>query len=153
MSTDTITKDKVLRIERLIAATPERLFELWTEPSELIKWWGPEGYTTPKHAMDVRPGGRWRTTMHSPTGTDHTVSGIYRTIDPPRRLVFTWGWDDDNGTRGHETEVTVTFDPAPGGTRMVLVQQVFADKDSRGRHEHGWSSSFVCLEREATRAA
>jgi len=91
--------------------------------------------------------------MHSPTGTHHTVSGIYRTIDPPRRLVFTWGWDDDNGARGHETEVTVTFDPAPGGTRLVLVQQVFADKDSRGRHEHGWSSSFVCLEREATRAA
>ena len=100
MSADTITEDRVLRIERLIAATPERLFELWTEPSELIKWWGPEGFTTPKHAMDVRPGGRWRTTMRSPAGTDHTVSGIYRTIDPPRRLVFTWGWDDDNGQRG-----------------------------------------------------
>ena len=70
--------------------------------------------------MDVRPGGRWRTTMRRPDGTEHTVSGIYRAIEPPRRLVFTWGWDDDAGMRGHETEVTVTFEPTTGGTRMVL---------------------------------
>jgi uncharacterized protein YndB with AHSA1/START domain len=151
MSTDTLTKDKVLRIERVIAATPERLFELWTEPEQLVKWWGPEGATTPKHAIDVRPGGRWRTTMRLANGSDHTVSGIYRAIEPPKRLVFTWGWDDDAGMRGHETEVTVTFEPTTGGTRMRLVQQAFVDKDSRDRHEQGWGSSFVCLEREATR--
>ena len=102
--------------------------------------------------MDVRPGGRWRTTMRSPEGKHHTVSGIYRALEPPRR-VFTWGWDDDNGARGHETEVTVTFEPTPGGTRMVLTQQAFADAESRGRHEHGWGSSLVCLEREAKRTA
>ena len=111
MSTDTLTKDKVLRMERVIAASPERLFALWSEPEELVKWWGPEGFTTPKYTMDVRPGGRWRTTMHSPDGKDHTVSGIYRAIEPPKRLVFTWGWDDAAGMRGHETEITVTFEP------------------------------------------
>ena len=146
----TATKEKItLRMERTIAAAPQRLFELWTDPEELIKWWGPEGFTTPQHAIDVRPGGRWRTTMRSPDGKNHTVSGIYRAIEPPKRLVFTWGWDDDAGMRGHETEVTVTFEPVTGGTRMVLVQQGFADADSRGRHEHGWGSSFVCLERAA----
>ena len=151
MSADTMTKDKVLRLERVIAATPERLFALWTEPEELVKWWGPEGFATPKHAMDVRAGGRWRTTMRRPDGTEHTVSGIYRTLDPPRRLVFTWGWDDDAGMRGHETEVTVTFEPTPGGTRMVLLQTGFADKDSRDRHNDGWTSSFTCLAREAAK--
>ena len=54
MSTQTIAKDKVLRMERVIAATPERLFALWTEPEQLIKWWGPEGFTTPQQDMDVR---------------------------------------------------------------------------------------------------
>jgi uncharacterized protein YndB with AHSA1/START domain len=152
MSTKT-KDDTSLRMERVIAATPERLFALWSEPEELIKWWGPEGYTLPKHAHDVRPGGRWRTTMRRPDGTDHTVSGIYRTIEPPKRLVFTWGWDDDAGLRGHETEVTVTFEPTTGGTRMALVQQAFSDKDSRDRHDHGWSSSFIRLEREALRSA
>jgi uncharacterized protein YndB with AHSA1/START domain len=153
MSTEALDKDKVLRVERIIAATPERLFALWTEPEELAKWWGPEGFTIPKYAMDVRPGGRWRTTMHRPDGTENVVSGIYRVIEPPRRLVFTWGWDDENGTRGHETEVTVTFEPASGGTRMTLVQQTFVDTDSRNRHEHGWNSSFVCLAREAEQAS
>ena len=151
MSTDALQNDKVLRMERLIATTPERLFEIWTEPEQLAKWWGPEGFTIPKYTMDVRPGGRWRTTMHRPDGTENVVSGIYRVIEPPRRLVFTWGWDDDAGMRGHETEVTVTFEPAPGGTRMVLVQQTFTDADSRNRHEHGWESSFVCLAREAVK--
>jgi len=50
-------------------------------------------------AIDVRPGGRWRTTMRLSNGSEHTVSGIYRTIEPPKRLVFTWGWDDDAGVR------------------------------------------------------
>jgi uncharacterized protein YndB with AHSA1/START domain len=151
MSTDTLTDNKVLRMERVIAATPERLFELWTDPEELAKWWGPEGFTTPTYSMDVRPGGRWHTTMRRPDGSEHTVSGIYRAIEPPRRLVFTWGWDDDAGMRGHETEVTVTFEPAAGGTRMTFVQQTFVDADSRNRHEHGWGSSFVCLAREAAK--
>jgi uncharacterized protein YndB with AHSA1/START domain len=87
--------------------------------------------------------------MRSPQGDLHTVSGVYRTIDKPRRLVFTWGWDDDKGVRGHETEVTVTFEPAPGGTRMVLLQQTFKDKDQRDKHNQGWTSSFECLARVA----
>jgi uncharacterized protein YndB with AHSA1/START domain len=150
MSTET-KDDTTLRIERLIATTPETLFSLWTKPEQLVKWWGPDGFTIPKYLMDVRPGGRWRTTMRRPDGTEHVVSGIYRTIDPPRRVSFTWGWDDDAGMRGHETEVTVTFEPTPGGTKMVLTQQAFVDKDSRDRHAHGWSSSFVCLEREVVK--
>ncbi len=144
-----VQDDQVLRIERLIPASPERLFELWSEPSELVKWWGPDGFDVPASALDVRPGGYWRTTMRSPQGDLHTVSGVYRTIDKPRRLVFTWGWDDDTGLRGHETEVTVTFEPAPGGTRMVLLQQAFENKDQRDRHNQGWSSSFECLARVA----
>jgi uncharacterized protein YndB with AHSA1/START domain len=151
MSADTLTEDRVLRLERVIATTPERLFALWSEPEEIARWWGPEGFTCPHYDMDVRPGGRWRTTMRRPDGTEHVVSGIYRVIDPPRRISFTWAWDDDAGLRGHETEVTVTFEPVPGGTRMVLTQQIFRDKDSRDRHRQGWSSSLVCLEREVVK--
>jgi uncharacterized protein YndB with AHSA1/START domain len=144
----TVKEDTTLRMERLIATTPETLFGFWTKPEMLIRWWGPEGYTTPEHGMDVRAGGRWRTVMHSPEGKSFTVSGVYRTLEPPRRLVFTWAWDDDAGLRGHETEVTVTLEPVPGGTKMVLVQKGFVDADSRDRHQRGWGSSFVCLERE-----
>jgi len=145
-----VNEDNVLRLERLIAAPPERVFELWTEPEDLVRWWGPDGYDVPVHALDVKPGGRWRTTMRSPDGQLLTVSGVFRTIEPPRRLVFTWGWDDEHGVRGPETEVTVTFDAAPGGTRLVLMQQVFESQESRDNHSKGWSSSFDCLERLVT---
>lgn len=142
-----VNEDLVLRIERLIAAPPERVFALWTEPEQLVKWWGPDGFHIPQQALDVRPGGTWRTTMRSPEGSLHIVSGVYREIDPPRRLVFTWGWDDDQGARGHETEVTVTLEPAPGGTRLTLTQQAFQDKDARDKHGFGWNSSLDCLAR------
>jgi len=146
-----VKEDTTLRMERLIATTPETLFGFWTRPELLIRWWGPEGFTTPQHALDVRPGGRWRTTMRSPEGKNFVVSGVYRTLEPPRRLVFTWAWDDDAGLRGNETEVTVTFEPVPGGTRMLLVQQGFRDVESRDRHQRGWGSSFVCLKREVVK--
>jgi uncharacterized protein YndB with AHSA1/START domain len=139
--------DRVLEVERLIAAPPERVFELWTEPEQLVKWWGPDGADIPAHDLDIRPGGHWRTTMRLADGTQHTVSGVYRRIERPRRLVFTWGWVDEHGSRGHETEVTVTFDAAPGGTRIRLVQQAFESKQSRDMHGIGWESTFVCLDR------
>jgi uncharacterized protein YndB with AHSA1/START domain len=149
MTDTSVVDERVLRMERLIAAPPERVFDLWTEPDLLVQWWGPEGFDVPASTLDVRPGGHWRTTMRAPDGALHTVSGIYRVIEPPRRLVVTWGWDDDKGVRGHETEVTVTFEAAPGGTKLVLRQQTFANSDQRNRHSHGWSSSFDCLERFA----
>jgi uncharacterized protein YndB with AHSA1/START domain len=138
-----------LRLERLIAAPPEELFPLWTTPELLVTWWGPDGVDIPEHALDIRPGGAWRTTMRQPNGTRHTVSGKYLEVDPPRRLVFTWAWEDAAGIRGHETVVDVRFESAPGGTRLVLHQARFLDRESRDRHQHGWSSSFDCLVRAA----
>jgi len=136
-----------LRVERLIPAPPERVFELWTDPKLLARWFGPEGYTVPKHAMDVRPGGAWHTTLLAPDGTVRNVGGVYRAIEKPKRLVLTWGWVDAAGTRGHETEITVTFAPAPGGTRLVLCQREFESANARDLHGIGWNSTFNKLER------
>ena len=77
------------------------------------------------------------------------MSGVYNTIDPPRRLVFTWAWDDDDGVRGHETQVTVPLEPTPGGTRLRLVQEDFQNREVRDLHNGGWSSSLNKLQRLA----
>jgi uncharacterized protein YndB with AHSA1/START domain len=140
------TDDHVLHMERLIAAPPERVFQYWTEPELFMRWFGPEGYDIPQYDGDLRPGGRWRTTMRSPEGKVMRVSGVYRAIDPPRRLVFTWAWDGDTGP-GHETEVTVLFEPTPGGTRLRLTHQTFESKDSRDNHRFGWTSTLNKLEK------
>jgi uncharacterized protein YndB with AHSA1/START domain len=138
--------DRTLVIERVFKASPEKVFKAWTNPAILVKWWGPEGFDTPECKMDVRAGGEYRTTMVSPDGKSHTVSGIYREISPPNRLVMTWGWEED-GQRGHETIIEVTFEPASPGTKMRLVQSVFESENSRDMHNQGWTSSFNDLER------
>ncbi len=137
--------DRTLIIERIFKAKPDRVFKAWTDPEILVKWWGPEGFTTPECAMDVRNGGAWRTRMVGPDG-GHTVSGVYREITPPKRLVMTWAWEAD-GQPGHETVVDVTFEAVGDGTRMRLVQSLFDNVEQRDSHDMGWSSSFNDLER------
>jgi uncharacterized protein YndB with AHSA1/START domain len=147
--TDTATADdreRTLVIERVFKASPERVFRAWTDPTVLVTWWGPEGFTTPEFAFDLRTGGAWRTVMRSPDGNAHPVSGIYREIDPPKRLVITWAWEED-GKRGHETEIEITFLAIENGTRMRLVQRIFQTPEARDRHRDGWTQSFAKLER------
>ena len=141
--------DNVLVLERLIPAPPERVFEYWTEPELVAKWFGPGDFDVPSSDLDLRPGGKGRTTIRSPEGELRTVSGVYNTIDPPHRLVFTWAWDSDDGVRGHETQVTVTLEPTPGGTRLRLVQEDFQNREVRDRHNGGWTSSLSKLQRLA----
>jgi uncharacterized protein YndB with AHSA1/START domain len=140
--------DRTLVIERVFKAPPERVFQAWTDPQILVKWWGPEGFGTPDCTMDVRAGGAWRTHMASPKGDAHIVSGVYREITPPTRLVMTWGWELDDGSRGHETLVELTFEPAAdGNTKGALVQSLFQSVEQRDSHNMGWNSSFNDLDR------
>jgi uncharacterized protein YndB with AHSA1/START domain len=139
---DAKVSETTLRLERLIPSPPEVLFALWTDPVQLLRWWGPEGYEASIHVLDARPGGRWRTTLRASDGNVLAMSGVYRIVEPPRRLAFTWAWEDESGGRGHETEVTVSFETTPGGTRLVLLQKRFESKQARDNHNVGWSSSF-----------
>jgi uncharacterized protein YndB with AHSA1/START domain len=134
--------DTTLRLERLIASPPETLFALWTEPAHLIRWWAPDGYEPVVEALETRPGGRWRIILRRADGGERAASGIFRIVEPPRRLAFTWAWDDTSGARGHETEVRVSFEPAPGGTRLVLVQSRFESKQACDNHSAGWSAAL-----------
>jgi glutathione S-transferase len=139
--------DRTLVIERVFKAPPEAVFHAWTDPAILVQWWGPETFTTSEPEMDVRPGGAWRTVMVGPKGETHTASGVYREITPPKRLVMSWAWQQDDGGRGHETEVEVNFEPTSAGTRMRLVQRLFQSRQQRDNHFGGWTSTFKDLER------
>jgi len=138
----TNASETALRLERLIPCAPEVLFALWTDPTQLVRWWAPEGYEAVVHVLDARPDGRWRITLRRPDGGELATSGVYRIVEPPRRLVFTWAWENDSRARGHETEIIVNFEAIPGGTRLVLLQQHFESKQARDSHNKGWSSCF-----------
>jgi uncharacterized protein YndB with AHSA1/START domain len=146
MSVESIAnEDTTLVIERKFQTSPERLYEAWTNPEILKKWWGPEGVTIPTLDLDVREGGDWITTFHSEQMGERIVSGKYVTLDPPNRLVFTWGWID-NGTRGHETMVEIVLLQAGDSTIMTLTQNTFEEMGHRDNHRFGWDSSFNKLD-------
>lgn len=133
--------DRVLHLVRHYPHPRERVFAAWTEPAQLVQWWGPEGVHIAHCEMDVRVDGSWETTMRSEDGGEFLVSGRYVEITPPERLVITWAWTTD-GERGHETTVTVEFNERPDGTGLVLTQTLFATNESRDLHNEGWSSSL-----------
>ncbi|MEM7302448.1 MAG: SRPBCC domain-containing protein [Pseudomonadota bacterium] len=141
-----MTNDRTLTLERQLGATPQAVYDAWTKPELLVQWWGPEGLTTPIHDMDVRPNGAWSTTMVNPDGGKHTCSGVYRVLEPPHRLVFTWAWEQDDGNRGPETQVEISLMANESGTLMRLVQGEFDTAETANQHGFGWNSSFNKLE-------
>jgi uncharacterized protein YndB with AHSA1/START domain len=143
-----IPAERELVITRILDAPPSLVFKFWTEPSHLVRWWGPKGFTAPSVEMDVRPGGAWRACIRSPEGTDHWMQGVYREVVEPLRLVFTFAWEDDQGAPGHQTLVTVTFAQHDGKTRLTFHQAVFESIESRDWHQSGWSECFDRLEND-----
>jgi uncharacterized protein YndB with AHSA1/START domain len=144
---ETTTEDRVLKVSRVIATTPERLFDAWTKPEVLLRWWGPENAGVGEQELDIRVGGIWRTKLVNTMGGDFTCSGVYRAIDRPHRIAFTWAWTQPDGSRGHETLVDVSFEEVERGTRLTVVQQTFESAEQRDMHNQGWTSTLNKLER------
>jgi uncharacterized protein YndB with AHSA1/START domain len=136
------TAERELVVTRIIDAPRDRVFRAWTEPAQVARWWGPQGFVTTHCDMDIRPGGAFRCCMRSPAGTDHWKRGVYREIAAPERIVFTFAWEDANGDPRHELLTTVTFVDLGGRTRLTLHQAVFETVERRDDHRGGWTSCF-----------
>jgi uncharacterized protein YndB with AHSA1/START domain len=142
--------ERELVITRLVDAPRDMVFGAWTDPKQAMQWWGPEGFAVVALEMDVRPGGRWRKCMRAPDGKDYWRKGVYREVVAPERLVFTYVPDDPLGAPGHETLVTVTFEPRGAKTMMTLRHGGFESKPAQESHLGGWTS---CIERFARHLA
>ena len=108
-------------MERTFAAPAERVFDAWTSVDTLRRWWpaGP-GWTTPLAEVDVRVGGALRLVMRDLDGGEFGGVGTYLVLDRPRRLAFSWQWDDPELGRDRQV-VDVTFtDNGDGTTTAVL---------------------------------
>jgi uncharacterized protein YndB with AHSA1/START domain len=124
-----------LIVRRVVAATPERLFDAWTSPAELPHWWGPESVTCTAAEVDLQVGGRYRIANRLPDGTTLWISGEFECIERPRKLVYTWRV----GAGSQPLErVTVTFEARSAGTEVVVLHERIADAVTRDRHEQGW---------------
>jgi len=128
MTTTTVT------VSRTVPAPPGRVFEAWTDVDRLATWWWPQLAGT-TYDVDARRGGRFR--IQSPA-IGATVTGTYTEVDPPRRLVFTWVWQDEGEPASGEDTVVVTFVPDGAGT-AVTVEHTSAEHVPEGGAEQGWN--------------
>jgi uncharacterized protein YndB with AHSA1/START domain len=125
-----------IAITRVYAASPQQVWDAWTEPTQLARWWGKRGWSAQPDSivLDVRPGGTFRvTTVNERDGSEMTNEGTYTEVDEPRRLIF--------------GETTVTFkDLGDGRTEMTFHTTTEASDELFQRMQGGVESAFERLE-------
>ena len=130
-----------IQLDQVFPAPRERVFQAWTEPAILKKWWGPKGATTPVIEIDLQVGGKYRFGMQFPGQDILYVNGVYREVQPPERLVFTWCWEQPEMDFG-ESQVTVEFHERGSTTEVSLRHETFPNKEICKQHEAGWRDFF-----------
>ncbi len=133
-----------LKLSRIIQGSRQRVFEAWTRPELIQRWFAPGEMKVSSAQLEVRVGGVFRIAMAGDNGTgkciNSAVVGTYHQIVPNELLVFSWGWPEDPSP---ETLVTVEFrDTKDGSTEIVLTHENFVDSGTVARHEHGWLGCF-----------
>ncbi len=136
---------EALRLSRRFKAPREAVFRAFTDPVALAKWFGPEGVSVGNVKVDLRPGGAYSMSFNQADGQSRGLSGVYREISPPERLVMTWVWDHD-GLAGIETLVTLEFAAAGAETELTVIHEKLPSQNALDLHNQGWTSSFKCLD-------
>ena len=151
------TAEQTLTITRVFDAPRNVVFEAWTMPQRVMRWWGPKGFTCPVCEIDLRPAGVYFNCMRAPDGRDYWSRGVYRQIVKPERIVCTDTFADEKGdtvSPGQygmsadwpvEALVEVTFTEHAGKTRLTLRHSPIKPGRERDMCEQGWSESLEKL--------
>ncbi len=118
-----------VEVEVRIAASPETVFDFFTDPGLMIQWMGREV------EVDPRPGGGFRCQVND----EAIASGEYLAVEPPSRVVFTWGWNgEDSVTKPGSSTVEVLLAADGDGTHVRLIHSDLPSAESATKHGHGW---------------
>ena len=136
---------RVVRIERTFAASAEDVFDAWTSPEVMRRWFhcAPD-WATPEADVDLRVGGKVRVVMRKPDGTEVEARGEYTLIDRPHRLVMTWTFDD---APSNEQLIELSFSESGGSTTVLMVNTGISTDERRDAQDWGWRGCFDQLER------
>ena len=135
----------VVRIERTFPASAEEVFDAWTSPEVMRRWFHCEpDWETPQAEVDLRVGGTVSVVMRQPDGTEAGAQGEYRLIERPHRLVMTWIFDSDSS---NEQLMDLSFSESEGSTTVVLVNSRIASEERRDSQEWGWNGCLNELAR------
>lgn len=119
-------------ITRTLNSARERVWDAWTNPEKIVKWWGPNGFTNTLYEMEVKQGGIWRHMMHGPDGTDYPNRVVYIEVVKPERLVYTHGRDDDDAS-ACQHHVTVTFEELEEKKTRLTLRMRFKSEEERNK--------------------
>jgi len=138
----------VVRIERTFAASAEEVFDAWTSPEVMRRWFHcASDWDTPEAEVDLRVGGKVRVVMRKPDGTEVQAQGEYTLIDRPYRLVMTWTFDDDPF---NEQLIELSFSESEDSTTVLMVNSGVSTDGRRDAQDEGWRGCFDELERVLT---
>jgi len=115
-------------LTREFDATHDLVFDAWTEPEKIGKWWGPKGFTTTTFEMDFQEGGVWRFIMHGPDGTDYPNRIVYTEIVKPERLVYEHGEAEDKPA---DFKVTAKFEDLGDSKTRLTMRTIFPTAEAR----------------------
>jgi uncharacterized protein YndB with AHSA1/START domain len=135
-----------LVVRRTIRASVARVFEAWTRPEQLRRWWGPRPVTCSGAEVDLRVGGEYRIGNALPDGTVLWISGEFEVVEPPHRLVYTWRIEGKERPALERSRVTVRFEPIADGTEVLVVHERIESEETRDDHEKGWHGCLAGLE-------
>ena len=135
-----------LRLEKIIAVPPERVFVAFVDAEQVRRWWGPAGFTVPRLQFDAVERREYRIVMQPPDGDVFHIRGTFRAVEASRRLIFTFIYEEPDPD-DQETLVTLTFEPAEAGSRVILDQGPFKTPARLELHRDGWTETLERLER------
>ncbi|MEK6222405.1 MAG: SRPBCC domain-containing protein [Chloroflexota bacterium] len=131
------TTEEFISISRILNAIPERVFQAWTDPNKLFKWWGPPGSQVKEVELNLQVGGHYRIGFEFEEGPRMFVGGTYQEIAPQQKLVFTWRWENENMDIG-ESLVTIELEEKGDQTALFLKHEKLPNEEARVSHEEGW---------------
>jgi uncharacterized protein YndB with AHSA1/START domain len=134
--------ETAIRITRVINAPIERVFAAWTDPAQMSRWFFVQETWTAAVENDLRVGGVFSIKMHAGQEQLLDCTGVYREIEPPTRLVFTW-----TSYAVTDTRVTIELRDLGGATELTLTHEDLVDVDVRNAHAGGWGGCLDSLER------
>jgi uncharacterized protein YndB with AHSA1/START domain len=141
---NTITANPILKITRMFDASPEAVFDSWLVREQWQAWIGPEGCQCEVPLLEPKVGGRYRIQMHMSDGREIPVEGVFKIVDRPNALAFTWGW----APGGHaDTLVTLAFRAKGEQTEITLTHEGLLTPDNCENHRWGWNSTLNKLAR------